>query len=53
MTARCEQCGKRRANVTVVDGRDLCPACLPLLPPSVTAGRAPNPRHRDPLNRRG
>lgn len=26
-TYRCEECGRRRVGVTVVEGRDLCPAC--------------------------
>jgi hypothetical protein len=26
-TYRCDDCGKRRVNVTVVSGRDLCPEC--------------------------
>lgn len=48
-TYRCDECGKYRVGVTVVKGRDLCPACLPPLPPSAIAGRPMNPDHRDPL----
>lgn len=44
---RCDECGKTRVNVTVVGGRDLCPACLPPLRPSEE--RKFDPSHRDPL----
>lgn len=33
---RCQECGKRRVGVTVVDGRDLCPACVKALTPAKT-----------------
>ena len=46
---RCDECGRLRVGVTVHDGRDLCPACLPPLPPSATSHRGLNPEHRDPL----
>lgn len=49
---RCDECGKHRSGITVVDGRDLCPACLPPLPPSANADRQPAPTHRDPLFRK-
>jgi len=52
MTHRCDECGKRRANVTVVGGRDLCPACLPSLLPSLMTDRTPDPTHKDPLLRK-
>lgn len=33
---RCDECGKRRVGVTVVENRDLCPACAKALEPVKT-----------------
>ena len=50
-THRCDQCGKRRRDVTVYEGRDLCSTCLPPLPSrsKLRDMKGIAPGHRDPL----